>query len=104
MYVSRERQRLGGAGRRRSADLVVEAVSRSTEVYDRQTKADTCAAMGVLELWLVYLWRHEIEQRLLEGGAWRVAAVAKPGETLRCHVLPGLEGHVGEIFEGLPRD
>ncbi|HEY7676089.1 MAG TPA: Uma2 family endonuclease [Candidatus Methylomirabilis sp.] len=104
MYVSKERQRLSEAGRRSSADLVVEAVSRSTEVYDRQTKADTYAALGVLELWPVYLWRHEIEQRILEGGAWRVAAVARPGEVLRSHTLPGFEVHVAEIFEGLPRD
>jgi Uma2 family endonuclease len=104
MYLSKERQRLGGAGRRRSADLVVEAVSRSTEVYDRQTKADTYAALGVLELWLVTLWRHEIEQRVLEAGAWRVQATAKAGEILHARVLPGFEVRVAEVFEGLPRD
>ncbi len=104
MYVSADRQPRGQADHLRSADLVIEALSVATALYDRQTKADTYAALGVRELWLVDLSRHEIEQRILEGGAWRVQATAKPGEILRCHVLPGLEVIVAEIFEGLPRD
>lgn len=104
MYVSKERQRLAGPGRRRSADLVIEIVSRSTAVYDRQTKADTYAALGVRELWLGDLSRHEIEQRILEAGAWRVLALVTPRDVLRSHVLPGFTVNVAEIFEGLPRD
>ncbi len=104
MYVSKQRQPAGGVGHFRTADLVVEAVSASSEVYGVQTKADTDAALGVRELWLVFLARHEIEQRILEGGTWRALAVAKPGETLHAHVLPGLEINVAEIFEDLPRD
>ena len=104
MYVSRERQPPGGVGDLRSADLVIEVLSTSTAVYDRQTKADTYAALGVRELWLVDLSRHEIEQRILEGGAWRVQTAAKPGETLRAHVLTEFEVSLREIFEGLPRD
>ncbi len=104
MYVSKDRQAPGGVGHLRSADLVVEALSTSTVVYDRQTKADTYAALGVRELWLVDLSRHEIEQRVLEAGAWRVQATAKVGQSLRAHVLPGFEVSVREIFEGLPRD
>ena len=104
MYVSADRQPRGQADHLRSADLVIEALSATTALYDRQTKADTYAALGVRELWLMDLSRHEIEQRVLEAGAWRVQATAKVGQTLRAHVLPGFEVSVREIFEGLPRD
>ena len=104
MYISKVRQAAWRSGHRRSADLAVEVLSTSTAVYDRQTKADTYAALGVRELWLVDLARHEIEQRILDDGAWRVVATARPGDKLRCHVLPGFEIHVAEVFAGLPRD
>lgn len=103
MYVSADRQPRGQADHLRSADRVIEALSAATALYDRQTKADTYAARGVPELWLVELSRDEIEQRVLEAGAWRLLATARPAETLRAHVLPGHEVAVGEIFEGLPR-
>src|SRR5919112_4179561 len=35
-----------------TADLVIEVISPSTAIYDRNTKADTYAALGVKELWL----------------------------------------------------
>lgn len=103
-YVSTNRLPPGGIGDLRSADLVIEAFTRETALYDRQTKADTYAALGVRELWLVDLSRHEIEQRVLEAGAWRVLATAKPGETLEAHVLPGFTVTVTDIFAGLPRE
>ena len=104
MYVSKRRQPSGGLWQLRSADLVIEILSAATAVYDRQTKADTYAALGVRELWLVDLSQQEIEQRVLEGGAWRIVATARPGDTLRCNVLPGFAINVADIFEGLPRD
>ena len=36
-----------------TADLVIEVISPSSAIYDRNTKADTYAALGVKELWLV---------------------------------------------------
>ena len=104
MYVRRDRLPAPATDHLRSADLVMEALSPATTVYDRETKADTYAALGVRELWLVDLTRHEIEQRLLDAGAWRVHASAKPGETVQAHVLPGFTVSVAEIFEGLPRE
>jgi Uma2 family endonuclease len=103
-YVSTNRLPPGGIGDLRSADLVIEAFTRETALYDRQTKGDTYAALGVPELWLVDLSRHEIEQRILEAGSWRAATIARSGDTLRCHVLPGFTVNVAEVFEGLPRD
>jgi len=52
MYVSHELEQKMGA-KRTSADIVFEFVSRSTNVYDRTTKADTYLALGIRELWLV---------------------------------------------------
>ena len=103
-YVCMNRLPPGGIGDLHSADLVIEAFTRETAVYDRQTKADTYAALGVRELWLVDLSRHEIEQRILEAGAWRVRTTAKPGETLQAEVLPGFTVNVGDLFAGLPRE
>ena len=104
LYVGTSRLPPGGIGDLRSADLVIEAFTRETALYDRQTKADTYAALGVRELWLVDLSRHEIEQRVLEAGAGRVVTIARPGDILGCHVLPGFTVNVAEIFEGLPRE
>ena len=104
MFVSTPNLPVGGVGHLRTADLVIEAFTRETALYDRQTKADTYAVLGVRELWLVDLSRHEIEQRILEAGTWRVAIIAKPGDVLRCHALPGFTVSVQEVFEGLPRD
>ena len=104
MYFSKGRLPPSGIGHMRSADLVIEASSATTAVYDREAKADTYAALGVRELWLVELSRHEIEQRILEAGAWRVLATVQPGGTVQAHVLPGFTVNVGEIFEGLPRE
>ena len=102
--VTMERVRAMDAGRLESADLVVEILSPGSAVYDRTAKADTYAALGVRELWLVDLSRHEIEQRVLEAGRWRVAVTAKPGHALHAHVLPGLTVNVADIFAGLPRE
>ena len=62
MYVSKElRQEMGT--KRTSADIVFEFISRSTNVYDRTTKADTYLALGVRELWLVDPWTDVVEVR-----------------------------------------
>src|SRR5688500_18935947 len=52
MFVSKELRQRRGA-KRTSADIVFEYLSRSTNVYDRTTKADTYLALGVRELWLI---------------------------------------------------
>jgi Uma2 family endonuclease len=103
MFVAREHLPVAGEPIR-TADFVIEGLSRETALYDKQTKADTYAALGVRELWLADPFRHHIEQRILEAGIWRVLTVARPGDTLRSHVLPGFTVNVAEIFEGLPRD
>jgi Uma2 family endonuclease len=41
--------------------LVVEIVSRSSRVYDREFKRDAYFALGVSELWLVDRWEKTVE-------------------------------------------
>ena len=103
MYVSRElRTRIGT--KRTSANIVFEYLSRSTNVYDRTTKADTYLALGVQELWLMDPVTATIEVRYAsahEGTpvweTWRY----QRGHRAKSRVLEGWEVSVDEIFEGL---
>lgn len=77
------------------ADLVVEVSSPSTAVYDRTTKADTYAALGVRELWLIDMDRRAIERRITGGtvtvfvGEERCDAVTFPGLRATPHQVFG---------------
>jgi Uma2 family endonuclease len=84
--------RLAGmdAGRLTTADLVVEVLSPASAVYDRTAKADTYAALGVQELWLVDLIKHGIEQRVLRGGAFEIAGVFAGDNAVEAYTFPGL--------------
>ena len=88
--VTAERLRTTDAGRLDTADLVVEALSAGSATYDRTAKADTYAALGVRERWLVDLERRAIEQRVLEAGRWRVAGVHAGSVAFEAAVFPGL--------------
>ncbi len=52
-YVSAETQSQMDPEYRTTADLVIEVISPGSAIYDRNTKADTYAALGVKELWLI---------------------------------------------------
>lgn len=95
MYVSDELKREMAGGSRTRADLVVEVVSPSSEVYDRTTKSDTYRALGVRELWLVYPTRKEIEVR-----SFKVNVTVTFGltDSLESHVLPGLNLPLIRLF------
>ena len=96
--VSAERLETTDPGRLSSADLVVEVHSASSAMYDRSAKADTYAALGVRELWLVDLEARSIEQRVLEGGAWRVAGVHAGAEPFGAAVFSGLSVVPDDVF------
>ena len=87
-----------GAGSLATADLVVEILSPSTAHYDRTTKADTYAALGVRELWLVDLERRTIEQRVLSDGGWRVDGVHAGDTIVRAASFPELTVRVADVF------
>lgn len=95
MYISVELRRRMDVGHLTCADVVIEVVSLSNEVYDRTTKADTYQAMGVRELWLVYPWKQLIEVHSFEAGN---NAGFFAGDILKSEVLPGLALAVARIF------
>jgi Uma2 family endonuclease len=74
--VTAERMAAEEPGRITSSDLVVEVSSPATAIYDRNTKADTYAALGVRELWLVGMEHESVEQRVLVEGRWRISAAS----------------------------
>ena len=81
-----------------TADLVIEVISPSTAIYDRNTKADTYAALGVKELWLVDETSGIIEVRVLKGDRYAPGLVLESDDHVRSVVLPGIEFRVGSVF------
>ena len=103
MYVSKTlREKMGT--KRTSADIVFEFLSRSTNVYDRTTKADTYLALGVRELWLVDPVNAVIEVRhaskVGEILVWKVVSYS-PGQHAKSRVLEGFAVSVSDLFAGL---
>jgi Uma2 family endonuclease len=81
-----------------TADLVIEVISPSTAIYDRNTKADTYAALGVKELWLIDEASEIIEVRVLKGDSYAPSVVLEMDDYLRSTVLVGFEVRVGSVF------
>jgi Uma2 family endonuclease len=81
-----------------SAELVVEVQSPSTANYDRTTKADTYAALGVRELWLVDHVARTIERRVLRDDRLVAVAHVGVGDTLASTAFPGLTIPVADVF------
>jgi Uma2 family endonuclease len=98
-YVSVATKALFAPKRRTTADLVIEVISPGSAIYDRNTKADTYAALGVKELWLVDEVEGSVELRTLAGKKFAPGTVFGKGEVLTSIVLPGLEIEVTHIFE-----
>ena len=98
MLVTAERLAGLDRGRITSADLVVEIHSPGSSVYDRTTKADTYAALGVAEYWLADPEARRLEQRLLRDGRLEVAAVSSGTEPIVSPVFPGLRVSAADVF------
>lgn len=81
-----------------TADLVIEVISPSSAIYDRNTKADTYAALGVKELWLVDEASGIIELRTLEGEQFAPSVVLESDDYLKSGVLRGFEVKVERVF------
>jgi Uma2 family endonuclease len=87
-----------GAGNMTTADLVVEVLSPSSAIYDRTAKADTYAALGVRELWLVDLERKGIEQRVLVDGRWQLRPLRAGTDVVESAVFSGLAVVAQDVF------
>lgn len=88
-YVSAETESRLEPNHRTTADLVVEVISPGSAIYDRNTKADTYAALGVKELWLIDEHNRTIEVRGLEEERLKPGTVATGNEQLDSLVLQG---------------
>jgi Uma2 family endonuclease len=97
-YVSAPTEALLEPGHRTTADLVFEVISPGSAIYDRNTKADTYAALGVKELWLVDENASEIEVRQLEGAEYNVGKHFERDDVIASAVFPGLNLSVSDIF------
>ena len=98
-YVSAETQAKLDPKYRTTADLVIQVISPGSAIYDRNTKADTYAALGVKELWLVDEASRMIEVRLLKGDQFGPSVVLESTDHLKCFVLPGFVFEVGRVFD-----
>ena len=106
MYVSKELgQRMGA--KRTSADIVFEYLSRSTNVYDRTTKADAYLDLGVRELWLIDPFTETIEVRhadkVGEIPVWKILKYSR-GQHAESRVLEGYRVSVDNLFAGLIKE
>jgi Uma2 family endonuclease len=83
------------------ADLVVEVISPGSAIYDRNTKADTYAALGVTELWLIDPANGTVEVRNLNKttNQYSGGTVFKRGQRVRSKVLTKFTPSVAEIFK-----
>lgn len=98
-YVSAETEAQLDRKQRTTADLVIEVISPGSAIYDRNTKADTYAALGVKELWLVDDVENDVEVRALTDKGFAPGNVFAKGELLKSLILPGLTIEVTRIFE-----
>ena len=99
-YVSAETQARLDPEYRTTADLVIEVISPGSAIYDRNTKADTYAALGIKELWLVDEPSRLIEVRIGEGDQFSASVALESDDLLTSVVLPGFKVKVGEVFGG----
>ena len=82
-----------------TADLVIEVISPGSAIYDRNTKADTYAALGVKELWLVDEALQMVEVRTLKSGRYENSAPMSNQDVVESVVLKGLHFSVKDLFK-----
>ena len=98
-YLSAETEARLDPKRRTTADLVIEVISPGSAIYDRNTKADTYAALGVEELWLVDETKEIVEVRTLQDDRYDEGELFAKGDQLASNVLAGMTIAVTKIFE-----
>jgi len=82
-----------------TADLVIEIISPGSAIYDRNTKADTYAALGVKELWLVDEAAGIIEVRVLQGDQYSPSLVLERDDEFKSTVFPQFKVRVRSVFD-----
>jgi Uma2 family endonuclease len=79
-------------------DLVVEALSPSTEAKDRGLKFEDYAAHGVREYWLVAPALQTVEQYILQDDTYQLVTKARSG-TIASVVVVGFDIPIRAIFD-----
>jgi Uma2 family endonuclease len=80
-------------------DLVVEVLSPSTEIHDRETKFEDFAVHGVDEYWIIDPESETIEQYLLTGDHYDLSVKVKDGP-VKSRAIRGLEIPAKAVFDG----
>jgi Uma2 family endonuclease len=99
-YVSAELAARLKPNRRETADLVIEVVLPESAIYDRNTKAETYAALGVRELWLIDETAETVEVRRQTGGGgvFDEGRTFGRGESVESDVFPTFRLAVEQVF------
>lgn len=98
-YVSAELAARLDPEHRDTADLVVEVISPGSAIYDRNTKAETYAALGVRELWLIDEAEQTVEVRRQTGeGTFDEGRTFGRGEFVESDIFPTLRLPVEKLF------
>jgi Uma2 family endonuclease len=79
-------------------DLVVEVLSRKTEMRDRSRKADLFARFGIPEYWIVDPVKNTIEIHRNIGAMFVLDGVYDAAAEVRSPTLPGLAFHAARVF------
>ena len=98
-YLSTETEARLDPEHRTTADLVIEVISPGSAIYDRNTKADTYAALGVKELWLADEVAETVEVRTLRGDRYDEGKVLAIGDQLTLSVIPELTVVIAKVFQ-----
>lgn len=98
-YVSAETDRQQDPNYPTTADLVVEVISPRSAIYDRNTKADAYAVLGVKELWLIDESTETVEVRVLVDGQFQRGELRQNDDVVSSKVLPGFEFQARRLFE-----
>lgn len=98
-YISADLEAKLDPKHRTTADLVIEVVSPVSTIYDRNTKADTCFALGVRELWLVDEVSGTMEIRTQATDNFISAALFEQSQQIQSMVFPDLDLTVAELFQ-----
>jgi Uma2 family endonuclease len=79
-------------------DLLIEIASPGTVGYDRRTKQDTYARVGVPEYWIADPAAHTVELLQLHQRAYRSLGVFQGQALLPSRIVPGLPVRVEQFF------
>ena len=93
-------ERLGKDCLEGAPDLIVEILSPSNWVFDRQEKIQAYESAGVPEYWIIDCRARTVEVFLLEEARYRLAGKLRTGERVHATQLEGFSVAEEEIFAG----